>query len=487
MTSVDPTPDATPDPTPGSAPDSAPGPVPEALPESAPGPAPAPAAAARGDAGARPVPAVPRQTARTEPAAPDGGPETAPAPAHPAPAAAPARQPLDLRVAEAIVAFFARVSGRPRGTHQAALLRIGFGAVFLVSLLREFLNRRELWGDRSPWSPDMARRLLSGIDGVSILLVRDDRWWFELMYVLAVVVTALFVLGWHTRAMSVLFCLVVVSFNSRSLLMTDGGDTVLTLMSFYLMFTASGRVWSLDARRLRRTGRPRSPGPGQEGGVFVALVAAVAVGLVLPWWTSLLGAAVVLPGLWRLPRELEQLRAAVVAAAHHCALFVIAAQVCVIYAAAGLFKVQGETWQDGTALHYALNLEYFQPWPWLSDLADGGPVPATALAYLTVFTQVGFVFLVFAKRAKYVVIAVMVAMHLGIALLLGLPAFSASMALGDLVFLPTAFLLAVRAFGGRLLRRGKARAGGVRTGRDGGRGGGSDEDVRPGATATHTA
>lgn len=458
MTSVDPTRDPMPDPTPARTP----GPVPDSAPKSTPGVPPQPQPQPEPEPEPRPVPGVPRQAPRPVPAASTTEATTV-----------PARQPLDMRVAETVVAFFARMSGRSRGTHQAALLRIGFGAVFLVTLLRESLNRREIWGDASPWSPDMARRLLSDIDGVSILLVRDDRWWFELMYVFAVAVTALFVVGWHTRAMSVLFCLVVVSFNSRSLLMTDGGDTVLTLMSFYLMFTASGRVWSLDARRLRRTGRPRSPGPGQERGVFVGLVAAVAVGLVLPWWASLLGAAVVLPGLWRLPRELEQLRAAVVAAAHHCALFVIAAQVCVIYAAAGLFKVQGKTWQDGTALHYALNLEYFQPWPGLSDLADGGPVTATALAYLTVFTQVGFVFLVFAKRAKYVVIAIMVVMHLGIALLLGLPAFSASMALGDLVFLPTAFLLAVRAQAGRLLPRPRS--------------GDKHDDSAKAATATNSA
>ncbi|WP_436772003.1 HTTM domain-containing protein [Yinghuangia sp. YIM S09857] len=378
-----------------------------------------------------------------------GRPDTA---ASAAPKPAPARLPLDVRLAEGLLALLGRITGRPRGLYQAALLRIGFGSVFLASLLREFLNRREIWGDQSPWSPDMARRLLSGIDGVSILLVRDERWWFELMFAVAVLATTLFVLGWHTRAMSVLFCVMVVSFNSRSLLMTDSGDTVLLLMSFYLMFTACGRVWSLDARRERRTGQSRSPGPGHEWGVFVALFAVVAAGLLLPWWASVLGAVVVLAGMWRLPLELEQVRAALVAAMHHCALFVIAAQVCVVYAAAGLYKVQGKTWQDGTAMHYALNLEYFQPFPGLSGIVDGGELWGTALAYLTVFTQVGFAFLVFAKRAKYTVIAIMVGMHLGIAVLLGLPAFSAAMALGDLVFLPTAFLLFAAAWGGRAVR-----------------------------------
>ncbi|GAA4950950.1 HTTM domain-containing protein [Yinghuangia aomiensis] len=384
----------------------------------------------------------------------EAGTVTVTAPGTPAPPPAPERAPaakppaaksLDLRAADALVGFLDRLTGRTRGLHQAALLRIGFGTVFLVGLLREFFNRREIWGDQSPWTPDMARRLLDGIDGVSILLVRDDRWWFELMYALAVVVTGLFVAGWHTRATSVLFCVMVVSFNSRSLLMTDGGDTVLLLMSFYLAFTACGRVWSLDARRARRTGRTRSPGPGQETGVFVGLCAVVAAGLLLPWWVSLLGAAVVLGGMWRLPLGLEQLRTGVVTATHHCAMAVVAAQVCIVYGAAGLYKVQGSRWQDGTAMHYALNIEYFRPWPWLSGLADGGPELGTLIAYITVFTQVGFAFLVFAKRAKYAAIALLMGMHLAIAVLLGLPAFSASMALGDAVFLPTAFLLAVRA------------------------------------------
>lgn len=387
----------------------------------------------------------PAADATTSTVTPPGAPAP-PVPEHAPPVPkAPAAKSLDLRAADALVGFLDRLTGRTRGLHQAALLRIGFGTVFLVGLLREFLNRREIWGDQSPWTPDMARRLLDGIDGVSILLVRDDRWWFELMYALAVVVTALFVAGWHTRATSVLFCVMVVSFNSRSLLMTDGGDTVLLLMSFYLAFTASGRVWSLDARRARRTGRTRSPGPGQETGVFVGLCAVVAAGLLLPWWVPLFAAAVVLAGMWRLPLGLEQLRTGVVTAMHHCAMAVIAAQVCIVYGAAGLYKVQGSRWQDGTAMHYALDIEYFRPWPWLSGLADGGPELGTLIAYVTVFTQVGFAFLVFAKRAKYAAIALLMGMHLAIAVLLGLPAFSASMALGDAVFLPTAFLLAVRA------------------------------------------
>ncbi|MFI1583074.1 HTTM domain-containing protein [Embleya sp. NPDC020630] len=390
-------------------------------------------------------------------------------------AASPWRRGEDA-VGRALVGALDAVGTRTFAVHQAALLRIGYGLVFLVSLLREYLNRREIWGDQSAWSPDMARELLNGIQGVSLLLESDSRWWFEGVYLAAIVVSALFVLGWHTRATSILFAVMVVSFNSRSILMTDGGDTVLLLMSIYLAFTACGRVWSLDARRARRTGVRPGTGPGHEVGVLVGLIAMVVLGTTCrgdSWalhpkfsfafvcqWIWLPGILVVFGALWRLPREVEQVRAGLVTAVHNCALFVIAAEVCFIYGAAGLYKVQGSYWQDGTAMHYVLNLEYFAPWPGVSHTLAANTEMGVVLAYLTVFIQVGFVFMLFAKRVKYVAIVILLGMHFGIAVLLGLPAFSASMSVGDALFLPTAFLIWTRSrVIGRLtarLRRGPA-------------------------------
>ena len=354
--------------------------------------------------------------------------------------------------AGALMRGFDALTLRTFAVHQAALLRIGYGLVFLVTLLREYLNRREIWGDESAWSPAMARELLANIDGRSLLLASDERWWFELVYVLAIVVSALFVLGWHTRAVSVMFAVMVVSFNSRSILMTDGGDTVLLLMSIYLAFTACGRVWSLDARRAARTGAGPGTGPGNEIGVLIALVAAITLAIGAHWSWGL-GAVVVLGGLWQLPRPAEQVRQVLVNVTHNCALVVIAFEVCVIYAAAGMYKVQGSYWQDGTAMHYVMDLEYFSPWPGLSAMLADGSAMGVFISYLTVFVQIGFVFLVFAKRVKYVAIVVLLGMHLGIAILLGLPAFSAAMSIGDALFLPTAFLLWTRRQAGGVLAR----------------------------------
>jgi hypothetical protein len=125
---------------------------------------------------------------------------------------------------------------------------------------------------------------------------------------------------------------------------------------------------------------------------------------------------------------------------HNCAMFVIAAQVCILYGSAGLYKVQGALWRDGTALHYVLNLSLFQPWPGLSQLADDHSLLIAVAGYLTVLVQVALPFTLFSKL-KYVVLGLLLTMHLGIAVLLGLPVFSGAMIIADAVFLPDRFLL----------------------------------------------
>ncbi|CAM5640144.1 HTTM domain-containing protein OS=Streptomyces antimycoticus OX=68175 GN=SSPO_050670 PE=4 SV=1 [Streptomyces antimycoticus] len=43
--------------------------------------------------------------------------------------------------------------------------------------------------------------------------------------------------------------------------------------------------------------------------------------------------------------------------AHNGVLVVIMAEVCLLYATAGWYKIQGSRWQDGTALYYPLQLD----------------------------------------------------------------------------------------------------------------------------------
>ncbi|MFE6482861.1 HTTM domain-containing protein [Streptomyces sp. NPDC057757] len=326
------------------------------------------------------------------------------------------------RVPERIGAVLAIVSERPVSLYAAAVLRIGYGLLHLVFLLREFPHRDEIWGPGSPWTPELARQLFDQTGWVSVLGLSDNRAYFEACYALAIVTAVLFVLGWRTRAVSVLFAGMVASFHARAIFMTDGGDNLILLMAVYLVFTACGRRWSLDARRtrLRRSeGKKRTP-TGQ--------VAA----------------------------ELRHSRHMLTAVLHNCGMFVIAAQVCLLYGSAGLYKVQGGSWGDGTALHYVLNLDLFRPWPELSLLADEHDLLIALACYGTVLLQVAFPFVLFG-RLKYPVLTMLLGMHLGIAVLMGLPLFSGAMIIADAVFLPDRFYQSL----GRLWRRtGRASCGG---------------------------
>lgn len=291
---------------------------------------------------------------------------------------------------------------------------MGYGLLYLVFLLREFPNRDEIWGPGSPWTPSLARELLGQSGWFSVLTLSDSTIYFQACYALALVTAALFMLGWRTRAISILFAIVVTSFHGRYILMTDGGDNLIVLMAIYLTFTDCARCWSLDAYRKRL----RTPSPAGKPPVPAR------------------------PGPLPPRQQVVLVRTMLRTLLHNCGMFVIAAQVCILYGAAGLYKVQGGMWRDGTALHYVLNLDLFQPWPALSHLADSHQVLASIFGYLTVLVQVAFPFALF-SRLKYVVLGALLGMHVAIAVLLGLPEFSGAMIIADAVFLPDRLLTRV--------------------------------------------
>ncbi|MEV4558840.1 HTTM domain-containing protein [Kitasatospora sp. NPDC049285] len=287
--------------------------------------------------------------------------------------------------------------------YQAAVLRIGVATAWGGFLLREWPNRRVLYGDRSPWSAELNARLLADTHAFTLLAWNDGRWWFEAVYLLALAAAAAMLLGWRTRASSAVFALTVLSLQNRDVFVGDGGDNVVHLMAIYLVFTRCGAVWSLDARRRARRGADD-------------------------------------PTAWSEPRAVLDALAAML---HNCAMLVVAVQVVLVYATAGWYKVQGSRWQDGTAVHYPLHLGYFSPWPELSALLGASLVVTFLLSYGTVIAQVAFPFTLANRRLKNALLAVMIGEHLAIAVVLGLPFFSLAMIAADAVFLPTAALLAV--------------------------------------------
>ncbi|MET9605057.1 HTTM domain-containing protein [Streptomyces sp. NPDC006512] len=343
----------------------------------------------------------------------------------------------------------AQVTGRALGPYQSAVVRIGFAGTWLFFLLREIPNRHELYGPDSPWSWQLAERLTASNRAFTVLMWSDSTLWFEIVYAVSVLASALLVLGWRTRATSVVFMVGVLSLQNRSVFMGDGGDNVIHLMAIYLVLTRCAQVWSLDARRVRLRGSASAGAAGPVLWTVLGLVLAYGAlaGRFGTGWLAAFAALWVGLGLWWLVDRYEprgEGRAVLDVLAnllHNAGMLVIMAEVCLIYATAGWYKIQGSRWQDGTALYYPLGLDYFTPWPGLSGLLAGSGTLVMLLSYGTVAVQVAFPFTLFDRRVKNVLLAVMMLEHAGIAVLLGLPFFSLAMIAADAVFLPTAFLV----------------------------------------------
>ncbi|MFF9013279.1 HTTM domain-containing protein [Streptomyces sp. NPDC014870] len=378
-----------------------------------------------------------------------------------APHESAAREPFDRRLARGIQ----RITSSALGPYQTAIVRIGISLTWLFFLLRELPHRHELYGPDGPWAWEMGRRLIAENEAFTVLMWSDSAVWFEIVYALALLSALLMLLGWRTRAVSVVFMAGVLSLQNRSVFMGDGGDNVIHLTAIYLVLTRCSRVWSLDARRAAREAREAEAGKAPRRDVVGPLLWTVLGGLLLAttYFSETNGTAWLLVLLWVLwlgqalwwlvcryapgePRTLLDVLANLV---HNAALVVIMAEVCLIYATAGWYKIQGSRWQDGTALYYPLKLDYFSPWPALSDLLGSSGMIVMVLTYGTVLIQVAFPFALFNRKVKNVLLVAMMLEHAGIAVLLGLPLFSLAMISADAVFLPTAFLVWLGARAGR--------------------------------------
>ncbi|MEU9126186.1 HTTM domain-containing protein [Streptomyces sp. NPDC048506] len=351
------------------------------------------------------------------------------------------------RIGAVVRQGLARITEGAIAPYQSAVARIGFSLTWLALLLREWVHRDELYGVHSPWSPTLAREWNATTHSFTVLLWNDSRLWSEFVYAAAIVASVMLLLGWRTRTASLLFLIGVLALQNRNPFVGNGGDNVLHVMAIYLVFTRCGQVWSWDARRAAH---------GGDGGrdvvgigmwaLFTAVLALVTgVGELSAGWALLLWGFVFAQMAWWLvrryaPGEPRIVMGMVGNVVHAGAMFVIAAQVCLIYATSGWYKIQGSFWQDGSALYYALHLGNVTPWPALSHTIASSSLLVLLLTYGTVMLEVAFPFTLFNRRLRTVMVAILIGMHAGIGVVLGLPFFSLAMIAADLVFLPTTVL-----------------------------------------------
>lgn len=270
-----------------------------------------------------------------------------------------------------------------------SLLRIIFAVAMLSVLLPSFADRQYLWGAGSWWIAPHAD-LGGWWAPFRTLFSQESAGLFDLSYAALLLLVALFLVGWKTRWVAPILLLFWVALSSNSPILPNGGDALMRITLLFALFADLSRHFSVDAwsaRRREAAGRP--------------------------------------PRAW-LPDWLRN-------AMHNTALILCCYQILLVYAVSSLYKLQGEEWLDGSALYYALSLTELQVLPGLSE-AMWQVTPFVMLATWFAFgAQLFFPVMLLWRPTRIIAIVAITLTHLGIAVLLGLWAFSLTMIALDLL------------------------------------------------------
>jgi hypothetical protein len=211
----------------------------------------------------------------------------------------------------------------------------------------------------------------------------ETPWLLWTIHVFALAVFLCMALGLFTRVVAVLAYLLAISYAQR---VTPGAffglDKINCMLAMYLMLGPCGARYSLDRLWRLRHGNRTEPPPSTSANLAIRLM---------------------------------QLH------------------LCVVYLFSGLAKLEGETWQAGTAVWWAVaNYEYQSlDLTWLA----GWPVLTALLTHLSVFWELFYCCLVWNRFTRPLVLWMAVAVHGGIALFLGMITFGLTMLFANFSFL----------------------------------------------------
>jgi hypothetical protein len=220
------------------------------------------------------------------------------------------------------------------------------------------------------------------------------------VHIFALIVFALFALGYQTRIMAVLACFFTISYSHRLSCVQYGLDQVNGMMAIYLMLGPCGEHYSVDA-----------------------------------WLRGRRGAS-------NRPREFVSA---------NLAIRLIQVHLCIVYFFSGVEKMKGPQWWDGSAVWVAISSFQYQSLDvtWLSF----SPVLLSFMTHLTVFWEATYPALVWPKATRWFAIGCAVLVHGGIGLCMGMPTFGAAMIFANLSFLSPQWIDGVMQSAARTLQR----------------------------------
>jgi len=206
-----------------------------------------------------------------------------------------------------------------------------------------------------------------------------------MLHIATLVIMAMYALGLFTRVTTGLSWLAAIAYANRTPGALFGLDQINTMLAMYLTLAPAGEAFSLD-RWLKAH---------RAGGL--------------------------------LPKSQPSVSA-------NLAARLIQLHMCVIYFFAGLSKLQGNTWWDGSALWWGFaNYEYQSlDMTWMA----GAPLLVAMLTTITVYWELSFCVLVWPRILRPLVLFMAIPLHLGIGVCLGMMTFGLVMLIALVSFIP---------------------------------------------------
>jgi hypothetical protein len=283
-----------------------------------------------------------------------------------------------------IRAAAAWLTEQKRSTYGLAVTRMILGFIVASQLAVNWPDRKYTWGEGAAWTD--ALRASAAWPGFLGLFGRLGSTGFDVAYLATILVAVLLMVGFWTRASTIVTLFLWVSLYVSNPFVGSGGDAVLRMVLLYLCFTDAGHQWSMDAWLRERRGGGRSWFP--------------------LWFTATL---------------------------HNTATILIIHQVVMVYVASAFWKVQSQVWRDGTAVYYPLQTDAYSPWhDVFGSVYASAPIIAGA-TYTAIVVQMFFPVLLIYRPTRFAALILITGMHLGIGVLMGIMYFSLVMIAVDMI------------------------------------------------------
>jgi hypothetical protein len=286
----------------------------------------------------------------------------------------------------------------PCDARVCAIVRMAFALVVLLDLAILYPDL-DLWFTDGGVLPTEASKAVTRPFGWSVFWhLPSNSAVVEICYWVAVAQAILLLIGVLPNVQAACLFVWLTSIENRNFLILDGEDVVFRLLAFFLIWMPIGRCWSVDA-------------------------------IVQRWWSK-----------ESLPR----------ATAPGWGLRLLQIQMCVMLLAAGLWKLSGEPWMNGTALYYVARLDdYFGRFPiptWLFD----SPWAVALMTWSVIAVELLGPLLIWFRETRRLALVTIVLFHLANEWTMHLFLFHWVMIAGWLAFVtPDDFALV-----GRLFRKG---------------------------------